>query len=278
MKKFIRYLLLILATLLVINLFIVPLYEPTLVYVPTKGIGRDPGSIGLAHEDIFITTEDGVKINGWFVENKASDKVILLFHGNGGNISHRLPLLRLLHTLPSSVFIIDYHGYGRSGGKPSEQNLYLDAQAAYDFLVKQKKYRSDQIIVMGSSLGGAVATHLVVNKKVGGLVLQKTFTSAHVMAKHINPFYRRPIVWIRSDFDSLKKISRIKVPLLIIHSKQDEMIPYQMSVALYEKANQPKKLLLLERYKHNDFITDPEYIESLRQILFDEFSLDYSLL
>lgn len=267
MKKFIRYLLLILGTLLVINLFIVPLYEPTLIYFPTREIGQVPSSIGLAYEDVFIGTEDGVKINGWFVKNPASKKVILLFHGNGGNISHRLHLIRLLHVLPSSVFIIDYHGYGRSQGKPSEQNLYLDAEAAYAFLVKQKKYQPNQIIAMGSSLGGAVATHLAVNEKVGGLVLQKCFTTGAAMATRMNPLYRKPIIWIRSNFDSLSRIDKIDAPKLIVHSKEDEMIPYQMSVALYEKASEPKEFLLLEKGGHNDLIATKEYIEALRQIL-----------
>ncbi|MEE8637669.1 MAG: alpha/beta hydrolase [Candidatus Margulisiibacteriota bacterium] len=267
MKKLMRYLLLILGTLLVINLFIVPLYEPSLIYFPAREIGRDPGSIGLAYEDVYIRTEDGVKINGWFVKNNDSNKVILLFHGNGGNISHRLPLIKLLYDLPANIFIIDYHGYGRSEGKPSEQNLYLDARASYDHLIDQKKYQPEQIIVMGSSLGGAVATELAVSRKIGGLVLLRSFTSVPAMAPRLNPLYRWPIIWPRSKFDSLARISRIKAPLLIVHSKEDEMIPCRMSVSLYEKALQPKKLLLLEKGGHNDLYATPEYVRSLRKIL-----------
>jgi len=264
-KKFISYLLVMFGALLIINLFIVPLIEPGMIYFPTKEIGMDPASVGLKYEDVYFKTSDGIKINGWLVKNNRSKKVILFFHGNGGNISHRMDLIKLLHALPASVFIIDYHGYGRSEGKPSEKNLYLDAKAAYDYLIKEKKYRPSQIVVMGSSLGGAVATELAVRERVGALILKSSFTSAKEMAVRMNPLYRIPIVWIRSDFDNLKKIGKVEVPVLIIHSKKDEMIPYQMSVALYEKANQPKRLLLLEKYRHNDFIRAPEYIRSLRQ-------------
>jgi fermentation-respiration switch protein FrsA (DUF1100 family) len=251
--------------LIILNLFVVPLIEPGMIYFPVKELDRDPASLGLEYEDLFVKTGDGKKINGWFIKNRSSEKVILLFHGNGGNISHRLPLLRLLHGLPASVFIIDYHGYGSSQGRPSEQNLYLDARAAYAYLRKQKKYPASSIILYGSSLGGAVAVDLAAQEKVGGIVLEGAFTSAREMARCISFFYRRPFVWIRSRFDSLEKIDSIKAPLLIIHSKEDEMIPYRMALALYERASEPKKLLLLERGSHNDFIMTAEYIKSLKK-------------
>lgn len=267
MNKFLRYLLLILGILLVVNLFLVPLIEPGMIYFPMKELEGNPSSVGLKYEDIYLKTSDGVLIHGWFIENPLSQKVVLVFHGNGGNISHRLDLVKLLHTLPADVFIIDYHGYGKSGGKPSEKNLYLDAEAAYDHLIDQKKYKSQQIVVLGSSLGGAVATELAVREKIGALILRKTFTSAQEMAVRMNPLYRRPIIWIRSDFDNLKKIQEVAVPVLIIHSKDDELIPYQMAVVLYEKANLPKQLLLLEGFRHNDFISSPEYVDSLRMMV-----------
>lgn len=267
MKKFVRYLWLIIGALFIINLFVVPMIEPGMIYYPSKEIGRTPSSIGLKYEDVYLKTADGVKINGWFVENKASNKVILHFHGNGGNLSNRLPVVKLLHDLPANIFIIDYHGYGISGGKPSEKNLYLDALASYNYLVKQKNYVPDDIIIMGSSIGGAVATYLAARERVGGVVLLRTFTSIGDMAPRVNPIYRWPIVWLRSKFNSLARISKIKAPLLIVHSKKDNVIPYQMSEALCRKANQPKKLLLLERGGHNDIISTPEYLDSLRQML-----------
>lgn len=267
MKRLARYLLMVVLGLLIVNLFIEPVVESRSLYFPVRVLGGDPASMGLEYEDVYLTTADGVKINGWFVKNETSPKVILLFHGNGGNLSHRLDTIRLLHALPSNIFAIDYHGFGRSGGQPSEKNLYLDAEAAYRYLVEEKNYSPSNIIIMGSSLGGAVATYLAEREKIGGLVLLRAFTSAPAMAPRVNPLYRWPIIWPRSRFDSLGRMSKIQVPLLIVHSRQDEMIPYQMAVALYERANQPKELLLLEKGGHNDPMAAPEYLKSLRRLL-----------
>jgi fermentation-respiration switch protein FrsA (DUF1100 family) len=259
----------IVGTLLIINLFIVPFLEPGMIYFPTKEIGKSPASIGIEYEDVYLETTDGIKINGWFIENKASDKVILHFHGNGGNLSNRLAIIQFLYNLPANIFIIDYHGYGKSQGKPSEKNLYLDAKAAYDFLVKKKKFPPSHVIVSGSSLGGGVATELASREKIGGLILLRTFTAIPDMAPRSNPLYRWPIVWIRSKYDNIGKIGKIDIPVLIVHSKKDEIIPYQMSVRLFEKANQPKKLILFEEGGHNNLIASPEYIMSLKKMLGD---------
>lgn len=266
-KRIGRYLLLIIGIWLAVNLLLLPVLEPRMIYFPTKEIETTPGMVGIKYEDVWLKTEDGTKINGWFVPNKASRKVILFLHGNGGNISHRLDKIRFFRTLPANVFIIDYHGYGRSEGAPSEENVYRDAEASYRYLINEKKFSPRQVVVFGSSLGGVAAVQLATKEKIGALILQSTFTSARDMAVRMNPLYRHPIVWIRSNFDALGKIGKVKAPILIIHSKQDEMIPYRMSMALYEKAPEPKKLLLLERGGHNDFIVTPEYLENLRDII-----------
>lgn len=267
MVRAFRLLITVVLLLLLVNFFVVPLVEPTMIYYPDKKIRQTPLTARIPFEDVYLTAADGVKINGWFIDHKHANKVILYFHGNGGNLSHRVDIIRLLRALPADLFLIDYHGYGNSEGVPSEKNLYLDAEAAYRYLIEEKRYLPSQIIVMGSSLGGAVATHLAANKRVGGLILQRTFTSAPAMAGRMNFFYRWPIVWIRSKFNTLKEIVKVTDPVFIVHSKKDEMIPYQMSVRIFEKANQPKKLLLLEKGRHNTLITDPKYIRGIQQIL-----------
>lgn len=265
MKKFLRLFLYIVLALLALNLLIVPFLEPTLIFFPVKHMGPDPMSIGLAYDDIYFKADDQARLNGWFVRNPASDKVILLLHGNGGNISHRLDLIKILRSLPANVFIIDYHGYGYSEGEPSEKKLYLAAKGAYDYLLKQKGYRPDQIIVMGSSLGAAVAVRLAADVEVGGLIMQKSFSRLKDMAVRMNPLYRKPFIWLTSRFDNLEQIKKVVEPKLIIHSKQDEIIPYQMSLDLYQAAQQPKTLLLLEQGGHNDIYSSPEYMEALRR-------------
>jgi fermentation-respiration switch protein FrsA (DUF1100 family) len=266
-KRLIFLIILLVGAVFLLNRFVVPRYEPFFIYFPTEEIAETPRSVGLNYEDVYITTDDKLEIHGWFVKNPNTNKVILFFHGNGGNIGDRLPLIKLLYKLPASVFIIDYHGYGQSEGAPSEENLYMDALAAYKYLVNVKKYRPSQIIAMGSSLGGAVAAYLAENQKVVGLVLQKTFTTAPEMAKEMNFFYQPPLVWVESDFDTLSRMSKIHAPKLIVHSREDEVIPFTMSVALYKKAIAPVKLLLVETGGHNDLIETKEYIDALRQIL-----------
>ena len=252
---------------IIFNLFLEPWVERGMIYFPAKEIDQTPKSIGLAYEDVYIKSSGDKKIHGWFVENKDSSNVVLFFHGNGSNISDRIPIIKILYQLPASIFMIDYQGYGKSEGMPSEQNLYSDAKASYDYLITQKKYLSSQIVVMGRSLGGAVAVDLASRKDVKGVILESTFSSGEDMAKYMCFLFRKPIVWIRSKFDSPTKITLIKSPILIIHSKEDLTIPYQMSQDLYEKANEPKKLLLLQRGNH-DYIKDSkEYIDSLKQIV-----------
>lgn len=268
MKKLPRYLLYILLAALALNLFIVPLLEPTLIFFPIKKMRSDPASVGLKYEDIYLTAKDGVKLNGWYLDNKATQKVILLFHGNGGNISHRLEILQVLYSLPADIFIIDYHGYGNSGGKPSEDKLHLDAKAAYNFLVLQKQYKPKDVIIMGSSLGGAIAIWLAVEEEASGLIIQKAFTSAADIAVKMNPLYRKPFVWLRSEFNNLAEIRNVTEPKLIIHSKKDEIIPYEMSVKLFEAAKEPKELLLLEKGGHNDIYATLEYMRALRRMVF----------
>jgi len=266
-KKLLRYLLYIVLAALAFNLLIVPLLEPVIIYFPIKKMRPGPDSVGLKYEDIYLKAKDRVKLNGWYLDNQATDKVILLFHGNGGNISHRLEIMQILYSLPADVFIIDYHGYGNSGGRPSENNLYLDAEAAYDFLVQEKQYRPKEIVIMGSSLGGAVAIWLAAQEESAGLIIQKAFTSAADIAVTMNPLYRKPFVWLRSKFNNLAEIQNVDEPKLIIHSKKDEIIPYEMSVKLYKAAGGAKELLLLDQGGHNDIYGTPEYMKALRQMM-----------
>ncbi|KAF0133289.1 MAG: phospholipase/carboxylesterase [Candidatus Saganbacteria bacterium] len=259
------YLLMFLGGLLAVNLLVVPPVEQSILYLPSNDQYQMEGNFN--HEDVFLKTTDGVAIHGWFVKNETSQKVILYFHGNAGNLTYNVDQIKALSAVPLSVFAIDYHGFGQSGGQPTEKNLYLDAQAAYDYLVKQKKYPPEQIIIMGTSLGGAVATHLAAREKVGGVILESTFTSVRDMAQRMSGAYRRPIVWIRSDFNSLDNIALIDAPLLIVHSKEDKSVPCEMAQALYNKAKPPKKLLLLEKGEHSGLLlANQEYLNEVKQM------------
>jgi len=225
--------------------------EPRMIYYPNRQIDQTPELVGLKYDDVTLTTSDGLKINGWFLPARTNSALtVLLFHGNAGNISHRLEKLAALHDLDVNTFIIDYRGYGRSEGKPDEQGTYLDARAAYNYLVTQRKVTPHSVIVYGESLGSAIAADLATKVEIGGLVLEEAFTSIGDVGQKMFPFY--PVRWlVRNKYDTLSKMPRIKVPLLIFHSLDDELFNMRHAQRLLAAANDPKQLVEL-RGHHND--------------------------
>ena len=175
---------------------------------------------------------------------------MLFFHGNGGNISHRGDSLYIFHKLKLNVLIIDYVGYGESEGVPSEQGLYQSADAAWEFLVSTKGIKEKNIIIFGRSLGGAVAVDLASRVKAGAVVLESTFTSVRDMVKIAFPRLSY-FIYLRYSFDSMSKIKKFTSPLLLIHSPDDNVIPFELGVKLFQTATVEKKFLQL-RGGHND--------------------------
>lgn len=218
------------------------------IFFPMRQIEYTPKDIGLIYKEVFFKAEDGVELNGWLIPAKGTKGTILFLHGNAGNISHRFEKLQIFHDLNLNVFIFDYRGYGKSKGSPSEKGLYLDAKAAYDYLVSKEGIRKEEIILFGESLGGAVAIDLASKKKVKAIIVESAFSSAKDMAKRIYPFI--PSFFITSDFNSVKKIKNIQVPKLIIHSVDDEIVPFDLGRKLFEAAPPPKEFLKI-RGGHN---------------------------
>ncbi|MEK6528456.1 MAG: alpha/beta fold hydrolase, partial [Nitrospirota bacterium] len=171
------------------------------LYYPFRAIEATPEDIRLKYEDVYVTTEDGVRLFAWFIPSEEPRATLMFCHGNGGNISHRLDKIKIFNDLFLDVFIFDYRGYGMSKGKPSEQGLYLDAEAVYDYLLNNKKIPPQKLIVYGESLGGAVTVELAGRHKVGGIIIENTFTSVKDMAKRIFPFI--PAFIYANKFDSL---------------------------------------------------------------------------
>jgi fermentation-respiration switch protein FrsA (DUF1100 family) len=250
----------------IILLFIlVRVLESRFLYVPTKFPEGDwdwPASMGDACKDVFLDTSDGVRLHGWFLRAVAEPEAssaritILYFHGNAGNVSDRWPWLRPLSRLPADVFAIDYRGYGRSEGSPSEKGLYLDAEAAYRYLTETRGVHPSQIVVYGRSLGGGPACEIASRFRCAGLVLQSTFTSAPEMSSGVVPII--PLGWAMSaKFDNEDKLPRVEVPLLIIHSRSDQVVPYHMGERLFAAANEPKEFVRLEYSLHSD-LANPE--------------------
>lgn len=225
------------------------------IYFPMRQIEYIPPDIGLDYKDIFFKTEDGVELNGWFIPAEKAKGIILFLHGNAGNISHRFEKIRIFHDLNLNVFIFDYRGYGKSKGSPSERGLYLDAKSAYDYLRSKEGISKDTIILFGESLGGSVAIDLAGREEIKAIIVESTFSSAKDMAKRIYPFI--PSFFITSNFDSVKKIKDIRVPKLIIHSIDDEIVPFDLGQRLFEAAPLPKEFLKI-RGGHNTAFLDSE--------------------
>jgi len=223
--------------------------EKKSLYYPMEKIEATPRDIGLDYEDLVITTKDSVLISGWYIPSKSPRATFIFSHGNGGNISHRLEKIRMFNELHVNVLIFDYRGYGMSKGSPSEEGLYLDAEAVYDYLVNEKKIPPQKIIGYGESLGGAVIIDLAANRKMGGIIIEGSFTSIEDMAKKHFPFI--PSFIYKTAFNALEKIKRVKAPTLHFHSRTDEIVPYELGRRLFDSAPGPKEFVDLQG-GHND--------------------------
>lgn len=224
--------------------------HPYLVYNPNRHTDRTPGYAGLDYQEIFLNVEDGVTLSAWYVPSGESEYVVLFCHGNAGNISNRVDLIKTYFHMGFSVFIFDYRGYGQSSGKPSEKGTYKDAEAAWNYLVNERKIESENIIIASRSLGGAVASYLAGKTSPKALIIEGSFTSMPDMGKLFYPYL--PMRWIvRYRYDNLKHLKKVHCPVLIIHSLDDRLVPFRMGQALYEAANPPKQFLQI-RGSHND--------------------------
>lgn len=238
-----------------------------MVYFPEKEILDTPKSVGLAYEEVTLKTKDGVNISGWYIPAENERGVLLFCHGNGGNISHRLDSIRIFNSLNLSVFIFDYRGYGKSEGTPSERGTYLDAEAAWDYLIRTKEKSSEKIVLFGRSLGGAIAGDLAVRKNPSCLIIESSFRSVYDLGKKYFPLLPVRLL-ARFRYATIDKIGSIKCPKLIIHSPEDEIVPFDHGKSLFEKA-QPPKYFLEIRGGHNEgfLISGNLYIEGLRRFL-----------
>jgi len=229
--------------------------QPGLIYYPETGrnIIAAPDYVGLAYESVEISTADGETLHGWFVPAPAANGTVLFFHGNAGNISHRMEYLLMFHRLGYNTFIFDYRGYGQSSGSPSESGTYLDAQSAWRYLTEAKGIPPARIVLFGESLGGAVAAWLAMKEKPGALVLASVFTSVPDMAAKIYPFL--PVRLLsRFDYNTIEYLQSVTCPVFVAHSPQDDIVPFAHGRALYQAAPEPKQFLELQGGHNSGFI------------------------
>ena len=249
-RRFIFRLLRILAGVYLGVIVIMLIFQNRFIYFPDTDVSATPAAVGLSFEPVAFAADDGVALTGWFVPAEDTRATVLFCHGNAGNISHRLNTLTAFHRLGLDVFIFDYRGYGESAGKPSEAGLYRDADAAWRWLTKVRRVAPDRIIIVGRSLGGAVAAHLARERSPRALALESAFTSMADLGAHIYPWL--PVRWIlRSQFDTAEAISELTCPVLIVHSPDDRIVPYRFGRKLFEGAPEPKTFLEIAG-GHND--------------------------
>ena len=261
----------IFATSYVSLTFLLYLFQNRLIFLPTAAIVATPSSIGLAYESVHLTAADGVKLTGWYVPAAEAQFTILFFHGNAGNISHRLDTVDLYHRLGFNLLIVDYRGYGQSEGRPTEQGTYLDAEAAWHHLVEDRQLAPEQIVIVGRSLGGGIASWLAQHQPAGALVLESTFTSIPDMAARQFPFLPvRPLA--RIQYDTLARLPNLSIPILIVHSPNDEVIPYSHGQQIFKAAPEPKQFLKIQGGHNDGFVISQDIYGSTFKAFVEQYA------
>ncbi|MHC4639924.1 MAG: alpha/beta hydrolase [Planctomycetota bacterium] len=224
--------------------------QPKFLYCPVREVTCTPNELELDFEDVIFKSNDGLQLSGWYIPAEDSEFTVLFCHGNGGNMMHRLDSINFFNNLGLNCFIFDYRGYGASQGKPSEEGTYLDAEAAYKWLNEEKKIPPESIIIFGRSLGGSIASKLASKVKAAALIIESTFTSYVDIGKKFYPYM--PVRWFaRFGYRTIDFIEKVRCPVMLIYSRNDEIVPFEFGSELYNAANEPKEFV--EIYgSHND--------------------------
>ena len=243
----------------VYGLLVVVVYfmQSRMLYLPNVS-GREltmtPSDVGMDYQDVAIETTDGVTLHGWFIDGRSS-QVLLFFHGNAGNISHRLDSIRQFLNLGLSVLIIDYRGFGRSDGKTTEKGIYRDADAAWRYLTEDRGISASDIVIFGRSLGASVAAQLATQHQPLALIVESSFTSVPDIAQEL--YWWLPARWLsRFNHATLDYVSNVHSPVLVVHSRDDEIIPFHHGEAIFAAANEPRTLLALHGSHNDAFLRD----------------------
>ncbi|WP_330253959.1 alpha/beta hydrolase [Nocardia sp. NBC_00565] len=223
-----------------------------LTFMPDRQILQTPSILGMDYTELSIPTTDGETLHAWWLPAERSIGHILFAHGNAGNIGDRVPIYALLTQIGLDVLTFDYRGYGRSTGRPTEHGTYLDAHAARRVLLDQPGVDPDRLLYLGKSLGGGVLVELATEHPPAGLLLMSTFTGLRDAARSVYPFLPSPLV--PDAYPSLRRIRKLRAPILIMHGDQDELLPLRHAERLYTAAPEPKRLVVFPGAGHNDLI------------------------
>lgn len=238
----------------------------SVIYHPDK-ITPATSILPFPAEDVFIRVNETVTLHSWFIPSQTARFTLCYFHGNAGNIYDRIELLKLLHSIPLSIFIIDYRGYGKSSGIPSETGLYEDAMAAWMYLTEVKRISPKNIILFGRSLGGPIALYCASKTNPTGIIIDSSFTSIKSMVQYHSSGCMS--LFFKEKYPAIDYIQKITIPVLILHSKDDETAPFSMGQELYRQCPSNKKYFVELRGSHNNnFLVDaPLYHNSIQEFV-----------
>lgn len=252
-------------------------FQDQLLFQPSSRLLATPSDAGMEYETVDLTTEDGETLHGWWIpaadvsrETRTSEvptRTLLFFHGNAGNISGRLESVQQFHQLGLNVLIVDYRGYGQSTGSPSEEGLYKDADTCWEHLTDERGIAPDDIGIFGRSMGGGVATWLAARHTPGAVILESVFTNVPDIGAHHYPFL--PVRALATNqFDNESRVAEIDVPILVIHSREDRVVPFKLGRRVYEVATEPKQFLEIQG-GHNDgfMVSSPTYLKTIGDFL-----------
>jgi fermentation-respiration switch protein FrsA (DUF1100 family) len=252
-------------------------FQDQLLFQPSSRLLATPDDAGMEYETVQLNTDDGETLHGWWIpaadvsrETSPDERAmhtLLFFHGNAGNISGRLESVQQFHRLGLNVLIVDYRGYGQSSGSPSEEGIYRDAAACWEYLTAEREIVSEDIVVFGRSMGGGPATWLAARHTPGAVILESVFTNVPDVGAHHYSFL--PVRALATNqFDNESRVADIDAPKLFIHSREDRIVPFELGRRVYEAAMEPKQFLEIQG-GHNDgfLVSSDTYLETIDSFL-----------
>ncbi len=241
--------------------------QARMLFLPSSELVADPGAVGLAFEDVEIDTADGERLHAWWVPHPLARGTLLFSHGNAGNVSYRLDSLRLFHRLGLNVLIYDYRGYGRSTGRPSEHGLYRDGEAARRWLTEEVGTAAGDVVLFGRSMGAAVAARLATEHRATCVIAESAFTSVPDRAAEI--YWWLPVRWLlRIRMNTRGYVADVELPVLVVHSRDDEIVPFSHGRRLLEAAGERGELLEIAGDHNTGFLQSVErYVDGLDRFL-----------
>ena len=255
----------------VLLLMVIRLFESRMIFFPDypSRLDGDWHPRALSPDNVWLTASDGTRLHAWWISDPAARFTFLAFHGNASNIANREATYEFLRHTPANVLALEYRGYGHSEGKPSEAGLYLDADAAYQFLINTKRLAPKSILPFGQSLGTTVAADLAARRQVGGLILEAPLPSASRAAGKIFWFLPGLSLLVRSQFNTIAKLKKVTVPIMVVQCTHDPVLPFEFGQEVYNAAPSPKRFLRIEGECHEEstLIAPVEYRSMLRQFL-----------